>query len=174
MRGHSTMRSLLDWLRPRERAMTKLLGQFVRAESPSFDKGAVDRFGRIVAAEWKKGGATVTSLRNRQRGDHVRVELRPRRSRGTSQILVLGHLDTVYETGTIMRMPFRVSRGRAWGPGTFDMKAGLVIALYAVDALASLGYLPKKRIIFLWTTDEEIGSGSSRAAIEREAKRSDA
>jgi glutamate carboxypeptidase len=154
--------------------MTKLLGQFVRVESPSFDKVAVDRFGRIVAAEWKKRGATVTLLRDPERGDHMRVELRPRRSRRTSQILVLGHLDTVYETGTIMRMPFRVSRGRAWGPGTFDMKAGLVIALYAVDALASSDRMPEKRIVFLWTSDEEIGSGSSRAAIEREAKRSDA
>jgi glutamate carboxypeptidase len=168
------MRSLLDWLRPHERAMTKLLGQFVRAESPSFDKAAVDRFGRIVAAEWKKRGAKVTLLRDRERGDHLRVELRPRRSRGPSQILVLGHLDTVYDAGTITRTPFRVSRGRAWGPGIFDMKAGLVIALYAVDALASLDCWPEKRIVFLWTSDEEIGSASSRAAIEREAKRSDA
>jgi glutamate carboxypeptidase len=168
------MRSLLDWLLPHKRVMTKLLGQFVRAESPSFDKAAVDRFGRMVAAEWKKRGATLTLLRHRERGDHLRVELRPRRSRGTSQILVLGHLDTVYDAGTILRMPFRVSRGRAWGPGAFDMKAGLVIALYAVDALASSGCLPEKRIVFLWTSDEEIGSASSRAAIEREAKRSDA
>src|SRR6267154_716224 len=174
MRSHSTMRSLLDWLRPRERAMTRLLGQFVRAESPSFDKAAVDRFGRMVASEWKKRGATVTLLRQRERGDHVRAEWRPRVNRTADQILVLGHLDTVYEIGTITRMPFRVSRGRAWGPGTFDMKAGLVIALSAMDALAAVGCLPEKRIVFLWTSDEEIGSESSRAAIEREAKRSDA
>jgi glutamate carboxypeptidase len=168
------MRSLLDWLRPRERAMTRLLGQFVRAESPSFDKAAVDRFGRIVATEWKKRGAVVTLLRQRERGDLVRAEWRPRGQRTAAQILVLGHLDTVYEIGTITRMPFRVSRGRAWGPGTFDMKGGLVIALYAMDALAAVGCLPEKRVVFLWTSDEEIGSESSRAAIEREAKRSDA
>jgi len=168
------MRSLLDWLRPRERAMMRLLGQFVRAESPSFDKAAVDRFGRMVASEWKKRGATVTLLRQRERGDHVRAEWRPRGQRTAAQILVLGHLDTVYEIGTITRMPFRVSRGRAWGPGAFDMKGGLVMALYAMDALAAVGCLPEKRIVFLWTSDEEIGSESSRAAIEREAKRSDA
>ena len=168
------MRSLAAWLRPRERAMMRLLGQFVRAESPSFDKAAVDRFGRMVASEWKKRGATVTLLRQRERGDHVRAEWRPRVNRTADQILVLGHLDTVYEIGTITRMPFRVSRGRAWGPGTFDMKAGLVIALSAMDALAAVGCLPEKRIVFLWTSDEEIGSESSRAAIEREAKRSDA
>jgi glutamate carboxypeptidase len=175
MRNVFTTRSLLDWLRPREQAMTKLLGRFVRAESPSFDKAALDRFGRIVAVEWRRRGATVKLLPERERGDHLRVELRSRPSpRGNSQILVLGHLDTVYDSGTITRMPFRVSRGRAWGPGTFDMKAGLVIALYAVDALASRGCLPQKHVVFLWTSDEEIGSGSSRAAIEREAKRSDA
>jgi glutamate carboxypeptidase len=174
MRQDFSMRGLLDWLRPREPAMTRLLGQFVRAESPSFDKAAVDRFGHAVAAEWKRRGASVRLLRQRERGDHVRVEWRPRSNRGAPQTLVLGHLDTVYDAGTILRTPFRVSRGRAWGPGTFDMKGGLVIALYAVDALASLGLLPEKRTVFLWTSDEEIGSGSSRASIEREAKRSDA
>ncbi len=168
------MRSLLGWLRAREQAMTGLLGRFVRAESSSFDKAAVDRFGRIVASEWKKRGATVTLLRQRERGDHVRAEWRPRGNRATPQILVLGHLDTVYNAGTITRMPFRVSRGRAWGPGTFDMKGGLVFALYAMDALAAAGCLPEKRVVFLWTSDEEIGSKSSRAAIEREARRSDA
>jgi glutamate carboxypeptidase len=174
MRSHSTTRSLAAWLRPRERAMMRLLAQFVRAESPSFDKAAVDRFGRMVASEWKKRGATVTLLRQRERGDHVRAEWRPRGKGTSAQILVLGHLDTVYEIGSITRMPFRVSRGRAWGPGTFDMKGGLVIALYAMDALAVISCMPEKRIVFLWTSDEEIGSESSRAAIEREAKRSDA
>jgi len=154
--------------------MTNLLGRFVRAESPSFDKAAVDRFGRIVASEWKRRGATVTLLRQRERGNHVRAEWRPRGSHTTAQILVLGHLDTVYDTGTIVRMPFRVSRGRAWGPGAFDMKGGLVIALCAMDALAAVGCMPNKRIVFLWTSDEEIGSESSRALIEREAQRSDA
>src|ERR1700740_2663400 len=174
MRDDFQMRGLLDWLRRRERAMTKLLGQFVRAESPSFDKAAVDRFGRIVAAEWKSRGAAITWLRQRERGDHLRVEWRPRANCAAPQLSVLGHLDTVYDAGTLARTPFRISRGRAWGPGTFDMKGGLVIALYAVEALASLGHLPEKRIVFLWTSDEEIGSGSSRAVIEREAQRSDA
>src|SRR6267378_920389 len=174
MRSHFTMLSLAAWLRPREQVMTRLLGQFVRAESPSFDKAAVDRFGRMVASEWKKRGAAVTLLRQRERGDHVRAECRPRVNRTADQILVLGHLDTVYEIGTITRMPFRLSRGRAWGPGAFDMKGGLVMALYAMDVLAAVGCLPEKRIVFLWTSDEEIGSESSRAAIEREAKRSDA
>jgi glutamate carboxypeptidase len=168
------MLSLLEWLRPREAAMTRLLGQFVGAESPSYDKGAVDRFGRIVTAEWKRRGASVTLLGQRERGDHIRAEWNPRGKQPREQVLVLGHLDTVYGLGTLAQMPFRLKRGRACGPGTFDMKGGLVIALFAVDALAAAGHLPRKRIVFLWTSDEEIGSGTSRAAIEREARRSDA
>lgn len=174
MKTSSRMLSLVEWLRPREGAMTRLLGKFVRAESPSFDKTAVDLFGRMVTAEWRRRGAGVTLLRQRERGDHIRAEWNPRGNRAGGQILVLGHLDTVYGLGTLARMPFRLSRGRAYGPGTFDMKGGLVIALSAVDALNGTGRAPQKRIVFLWTSDEEIGSGTSRSAIEREARRSDA
>ena len=154
--------------------MARLVGKFVRAESPSMDKAAVDRFGKMVAAEWKRRGATVNLLAQRERGDHVRAEWNPGGNRGKGQILVLGHLDTVYALGTLARMPFRLSRGRAYGPGAFDMKGGLAIALFAVDALVAAGRVPEKRVVFLWTSDEEIGSGTSRAVIEREARRSDA
>jgi glutamate carboxypeptidase len=168
------MLSIWKWLRPREAAMARLLGKFVRAESASLEKAAVDRFGKIVAREWKQRGAKIKFLRQLERGDHLRAEWNPAGNRAKGQILVLGHLDTVYDRGTLARMPFRVSRGRAFGPGTFDMKGGLVIALFAVDALLALGIVPEKRMVFLWTSDEEIGSGTSRALIEREARRSDA
>ena len=172
---------LLRHLRPREPEMTRLLGRFVRAESPSYDKAAVDRFGRLVAAEWRKRGARVEFLRQRERGDHLRVTLWPggglrfgRGGRPRGQVLVLGHLDTVYEAGTLARMAFRVSRRRAWGPGAYDMKSGLVIALFAAEALARTRFRPRQRVIFLWTSDEEIGSKASRAWIQREARRSQA
>ncbi len=168
------MPALLRWLRPRETSMVRLLKRLVRAESPSDEKASVDRLGRIVAGEWRRRGAGVTFLQQKKRGDHVRAELNPAGGKRAGQILVLGHMDTVYGLGTLGQMPFRVSRGRAFGPGTFDMKGGLVIALFAVDALLATGRACEKRIVFLWTSDEEIGSESSRAAIEREARRSDA
>ena len=71
-------------------------------------------------------------------------------------------------------MPYRVARGRAFGPGIFDMKGGLVIALFAMDALARAGWQPRRQVVFLWTSDEETGSATSRALIEREARRSSA
>ena len=168
------MRQLLANARKHESQMVRLLGRFVRAESPSTDKAAVDRFGRLVAAEWRRRGARVRILRQRACGNHVRAELFLGRGQPRGQILILGHLDTVYDVGTLARMPFRIARGRAWGPGTFDMKSGLVIALFAADALRRAGLRPSRRLVFLWTSDEEIGSESSRAIIEREARRSDA
>jgi glutamate carboxypeptidase len=167
-------RRLLATASKRRDAMVKLLRKFVRCESPSHDKAAVDRFGKIVAQEWKGRGADVRVLRQKERGNHLRVEIGRERRGSASQILVIGHLDTVYPMRTLQKMPFRISGGRAWGPGTFDMKGGLVLALFAVDALRAAGVTLEKRVVFLWTSDEEIGSKSSRAVIEREARRSDA
>src|ERR1700756_789273 len=181
----AAMRDLLREARARESAMVRLLRRFVRCESPSCDKAAVDRFGAVVAREWRRRGAEVKILRQRVRGNHLRVEMaaEARRDFGRrdgsadrdyGQILVLGHLDTVYAIGTLAKMPFRVAGGRAWGPGTFDMKGGLVLALAAVDALRTAGVRTRKRVGFLWTSDEEVGSETSRRAIESEARRSDA
>lgn len=156
--------------------MERLLKRFVRCESPTDDKEAVDRLGRTVAAEWRKRRAKIEYLTRREAGDHLRITwpagAAHKDGTSTDRILVLGHLDTVYELGTIGGMPFRVSRGRAFGPGVFDMKGGLVIALFAADALAHMDWLPRRPITFLWTSDEETGSRSSQDAIEQEARRS--
>jgi glutamate carboxypeptidase len=154
--------------------MLATLRQFVRAESPSLEKAPTDRCCRLIAAEWSRRGARVERLAQKLRGDHLRVTWWPQKSRPAGQLLVLGHYDTVYATGTLAKMPFRISRGKAYGPGIFDMKAGLVQALFALEALQRTAKPLRKRIIFLWTSDEEIGSESSRGVIEREARRSDA
>src|SRR5579863_345002 len=168
------MRELLREMRKRRGEMLRLLGDFVRCESPSFVKPAVDKFARLVAAEWRKRGAKVAILRQRERGDHVRAEMWLGEGRPARQIMVLGHTDTVYRLGTIAKTPFRISGGKAWGPGTFDMKGGQAMALAAVDALRALGVKPRREFVFFWNSDEEIGSYSSRKLIEREARRSDA
>ncbi|HXO00082.1 MAG TPA: M20 family metallopeptidase [Candidatus Acidoferrales bacterium] len=171
----NVMRIILRKLKSRRNEMVRLLGDFVRCESPSHSKIAVDRLGVLVAKEWRRRGANVRVLRNRLSGNLVRVELWLGEGRSPrKQIMVLGHMDTVYPLGSLAKMPFRVSGGRARGPGTFDMKGGLVLALFAVDALKAAGIKPNKRLVFLWTSDEEVGSESSRRAIEREARRSDA
>ncbi len=168
------MLGLRRHLAPRTREMVDLLGKLVRCESPSHQKTAVDRMAALVASEWRRRSARVRVLPQEARGNHVRAEVWLGNGRPHGQIMVLGHLDTVYSLGTLAAQPFRVSGGRAFGPGTFDMKAGLVLALHAVDALRALNLRPKKRLAFFWNSDEEIGSYASRAMIEREARRSDA
>jgi glutamate carboxypeptidase len=166
--------ALLRLLKPRLRQMLSVLRTFVLAESPSLEKTPADRCCGIVAAEWRKQGVRVERLAQKHRGDHLRITWQQRKSRAAGQLLVLGHYDTVYATGTLAKMPFRLSAGKACGPGTFDMKAGIVQALFALQALQQTQGPLRKRIVFLWTSDEEIGSDSSRKLIELEARRSDA
>ncbi len=168
------VKTFLKMLRPRLPEMLATLRLFVGVESPSLEKAAANSCARIIAAEWRKRGVRVESLAQKHRGDHLRITWWPREERTAGQLLVLGHYDTVYASGTLAKMPFRIASGKAYGPGTFDMKAGIVQALFALDALQRLGEPPRERIIFLWTSDEEIGSDSSRKLIETEARRSDA
>ena len=174
MNEANTPAALLRLLRPSLPEMLSVLRTFVLAESPSLEKAPADRCCAIVAAAWRKHGARVERLAQKHRGDHLRIIWQPRKSRAEGQLLVLGHYDTVYATGTLAKMPFRLSAGKAYGPGTFDMKAGIMQALFALKALRQTRTPLRKRIVFLWTSDEEIGSDSSRKLIEAEARRSDA
>jgi glutamate carboxypeptidase len=161
-------------LKPLLPDMVATVRKFILAESPSLEKTAADRCSRLIAAEWRKLGAKVERLAQKHRGDHLRITCWPHGSRPTGQLLVLGHYDTVYPTGTLSKMPFRIRSGKAYGPGIFDMKAGIVQALFAAYAIKDLKLALSKRIVFLWTSDEEIGSDSSRRLLENEARQSDA
>lgn len=154
--------------------MLALLRQFVTIESPSLEKAAANRCCSVIAKAWATQGAHVERLAQKTRGDILRVTHSNGKSRSGAQLLVLGHYDTVYATGTLAHMPFRVKHGKAYGPGTFDMKAGIVQALFALQALRQTGVAIRKRIVFLWTSDEEIGSLAGRKILEQEARRSEA
>ena len=167
-------KEFLRLLKPCLPDMLATLRRFVIAESPSLEKAAADRCCGLIAEEWRKRGARVERITQKHRGDHLRITYSQNKSRPAGQLLVLGHYDTVYSTGTLRKMPFRVSAGKAYGPGTFDMKAGIVQALFALQALQQNNVIRRKRVVFLWTSDEEIGSESSRKLLESEARRSDA
>ena len=167
-------KEFLNILKPRVPEMLAVLRQFVNAESPSLEKAAADHCCGIIAEEWWKRDARVERMEQKHRGDHLRAIYALDKSQPVGQLTVLGHYDTVYSTGALAKMPFRISGGKAYGPGTFDMKAGIVQALFALQALQQTKLALRKRIVFLWTSDEEIGSQSSRKLIETEARRSDA
>jgi glutamate carboxypeptidase len=167
-------REFLRLLKPQLPQMLATLRTFVETESPSLEKSAANACCSVVAEEWRKRGVRVELLAQKERGDHLRITYWPNKTRPAGQLLVLGHYDTVYSSGTLRQMPFRVSAGKAYGPGVFDMKAGIVQALYALQALQKTNTQLRKRLVFLWTSDEEIGSESSRKLLEAEARRSDA
>lgn len=147
--------------------MKSFLKQLVETESPSHDKAAVDRVGALVQAEARRLGASVEVVHNSKTGDHVIA----RWGGGGAGILLLCHMDTVFPIGTLASMPFREADGKIFGPGVLDMKSGIVISLAAVERLRSQGAasLP---VALLCTSDEEIGSGTSRKLIEELAARS--
>ncbi len=167
-------KEFLRRLKPRLPRMLATLRQFVEAESPSLEKPAADRCCGLIAEAWRKYGVRVERLAQKHRGDHLRISYGPGKTRSAGQLLVLGHYDTVYSGGTLRKTPFRIARGEAYGPGIFDMKAGIVQALFALHALQETNAELRKRLVFLWTSDEEIGSESSRKLLEAEARRSDA
>ena len=167
------MDSILRYLRNQQNNMLEMLGRFVEAESPSTDKPSVDRFGEMVGEIARGTQANVRFFHSRHTGNHLRAEFAFDSKRGAGQVLLLGHLDTVWNLGTIAKMPFRQKRGRAYGPGVFDMKSGIVIGLFALKSLQALGIPVKKKVVLLLTADEEMGSPNSRPITEREARRSD-
>src|SRR3989449_4634251 len=161
---------LRDFCRSQREWLLETIESLVHLESPTTDKAAVDRCGAELTARLTAIGGRVTPLTRTDRGNHLLVEF----GCGKSQVLLLGHFDTVWPVGQLDRMPLTRSNGRLHGPGVFDMKAGIAIGMLATRALLEAGDALSRRIVMLWTTDEEIGSGTSRAAIEEEARRSDA
>src|SRR4051812_25425814 len=160
--------SLRDFCRANRDWVLDTTEALVALESPTTDKAAVDRCGAALAARLEAIGGRVTRLPRADRGDHVLAEF----GCGASQVLLLGHFDTVWPLGQLDRMPLVRSGGRLHGPGVFDMKAGIAIAMLATRALLETDAPPAHRIVMLWTTDEEVGSQTSRDAIEDEARRS--
>ncbi|WP_449537971.1 M20 family metallopeptidase [Ferdinandcohnia sp. Marseille-Q9671] len=162
-------RQLVDFLKGKESEMVEVLRGLVEIESPSHEKEMVDEVGKLVQELYKKYvGGTVEVIKNEERGDHLRCEF----GEGDDQILILAHMDTVWPKGTLDELPFRIEGDKLYGPGSFDMKGGIVQGLFAQHALQTLNVPLKSKVVMLFTSDEEIGSESSRSLIEEEAKKS--
>ncbi len=143
-----------------------LIKRLVEIESPSTDKTAVDRVGAVVAEELRRLGALVKIDEQAAAGNHVVG----RWGLGADGILLMCHMDTVYDLGTLARQPCVEAQGKLKGPGVVDMKASIAMALTALAALKERKRWPDRPITALFTSDEEIGSGSSRGLIENLAK----
>jgi glutamate carboxypeptidase len=161
------MRALLASARRKERAIIEFTRKLVRVESPSDDKSAVDACVAMVATHAKSLGGRVRVHRQKGFGDVLEVRFGSRRTNSAEKaILLLGHLDTVWPLGTLKCMPCRVGHSRLWGPGTLDMKAGVAMALTALEILSEAGLLDRE-IVLLLNSEEEVGSPVSRPITER-------
>jgi len=145
--------------------LVDLLQWLVDQDSPSTDKASVDRLQDIVEGEVRAAGGRPERIRQAGYGDHVRVDV----PGGTGQVLVLCHVDTVWPVGEAARRPFRVENGVAFGPGSSDMKGGVALALHVLQRIARSTRSPASRLCILFTSDEEVGSPTSRTLIEAEA-----
>src|SRR3712207_2513575 len=149
-------------------AMLEGLRPWVECESPTFDAAAVNRMMDISARDLAAMGAEIERIPGRMGfGDCVRARLAHPRA-GEPGVLVLGHMDTVHPIGTLKNLPWRREGERAYGPGIYDMKGGNYLVLEALRLLAKAGVETPLPVTVLFTSDEEVGSPSTRELIEAE------
>ena len=156
------MKDLLETLRRNMPETLSLLEAVVNMDSPTVDKPLVDRLVRYLGTRFQTLGGSVEYIPAERFGDHLVARFD---GASKSRLLILGHTDTVFPAGEVDRRPFKIENDRATGPGVFDMKAGITL-IWA--ALRASGPLPRPVTVLL-TSDEEMGSPSSRELIEREA-----
>jgi glutamate carboxypeptidase len=164
---------LLPDLTSRRDDIVSMLRMLVEHESPSRDKPALDRLAdRLTGLLVAVGATTIERIPNPDGGDHLRArfDFGHTGPEAPRPALLLSHFDTVWPIGTLDRMPFRIDGNRAHGPGTFDMKGGLTLLLHALGALRNLKLPVPRPVEFLLTSDEEIGSPTSRPIIEAAAR----
>jgi len=165
---------VLATLREHQHDMVADLTRLVEMESPTDNKSALDRLGEHLAARLQHLGAQVEVFPQAQAGDHLRARWESGDAEGDGGLLLLCHMDTVWDMGTLAERPVVIRDGRLFGPGAFDMKGGIVIALWAIRVLRGLKIMPKRRVTLLLTSDEETGSKTSRPIVEMEALQHDA
>jgi len=163
-------RERLRYFEARQEACIQTIRELVEIESPSDNKAAADRIGKVLAGKFATIGGRAHVHPATDFGDNLQIDFAGR-SDG-KPVLLLGHFDTVYPLGTLAAMPCYVADGRMHGPGVLDMKSGIALMLSAIEALQAWhGELPRPVTVFL-VSDEEVGSYSSRRITEHLATES--
>lgn len=163
--------TLLNAIEPHTASLVQDLMAWCAVESPSKDAAATTRMAQQVAAHMAACGAQVTLVPGITTGTLVEAVW----PGGPGKpVLLLGHHDTVHPIGSLSKNLPRLSNGRCYGPGGYDMKAGLLMVGTALRVLHNLGWTPRRPVILLSTADEEIGSIESRARIEATARTAEA
>jgi glutamate carboxypeptidase len=169
----ATLRASLDEALPR---YLDELRDLTSIDCGSYTKEGVDEVGRWVADRFRGLGADVRIHSDERLGDTVVGTWTG--EPGGRRVLLIGHMDTVFDVGTVAARPFRIEDGVAYAPGVTDMKGGLLTGIHAVESLVGLaggsGPLPFERLTYIANPDEEIGSPVSTPVIRTEAAEADA
>jgi glutamate carboxypeptidase len=152
-------------------ALLEELRAWVNVDSGSLDKAGVDQVGALVAARLARSGFAVETHPQTLFGDNLVAR---RAGQGRFRLLLIGHMDTVYPRGAVAERPFTLRDGRAYGPGIFDMKSGILAGITALDLVGDAALERFASITFICNSDEEIGSPGSTPLIRAEAARADA
>jgi glutamate carboxypeptidase len=166
-----TLRDLNGRLLDNIDAMLGALREHVDQDTPSLNKTLLDPFAKSLLGRFELIGGRGVLERMDGAGDHVSVRFDfGSSSTNARSALVLGHYDTVWPEGSAKYRPFTIDGRRATGPGVYDMKAGLVVVEFALEALQGVGLAPPRPVEVLITSDEEVGSVTSRRLIEERAR----
>ena len=137
--------------------------RYVEMESPSRSVGHIRALAGTIAADLRALGADIEVVDAPEYGAHVVARI----GSGSDHLVVLSHMDTVHPIGTLATQPFRITADRVEGPGTYDMKAGIATAVEALLLIQRRGKRPSRPIVFIITSDEEVGSHSGLQLIKR-------
>lgn len=157
-----------EWLAGQRPAMQAALATLVDIDSSSHDKPGTDRVAQAMAGWLQTAGISAEHRGDVAEGDVLLARL-PGAQPAAAPVVLMGHRDTVFPTGTVAQRPWRVDGERSYGPGVSDMKSGLVLQCFVMMALQKLPLLPFP-VLGLFTADEEIGSQNGRIAIENHAR----
>ena len=147
------------------------LRPWVECESPTHDATAVYRMMDLATRDLSPLGAQVERILGRMGyGDCMRATL-PHARRGEPGLLLMGRMDTVHPVGTLAALPWRREGNRCYGPGAYDLKGGNLLVLEAIRQFVQAGIETPPPVTVLFTSDEEVGSPSTRDLIEAEASR---
>lgn len=151
------------------------IGDLVKEETPTDDKERLDVFAARLADRYTSAGLETETVVNQVRGNHIRARFGPTahvENADAAPALILCHYDTVWPVGSLETHPFRVDeQGWAYGPGIFDMQSSLALVEFVVRGVQSLNLQLPRPVTVLATSDEEVGSQTSRRLIEEEAGR---
>ncbi|MGK7924925.1 MAG: M20 family metallopeptidase [Spirulina sp.] len=164
--SHNPNKRLLDYIYSRQPEMIALLEQFVQAESPSNVPESQQGMMNLLAESFQKRGYRVSRFPGRQTGGQLLAKPDRQVSRQPLQ-LILGHSDTVWPLGTLKKMPLYQKADKMYGPGIYDMKAGLIQMLFALEAIQAMEIPTKVSPVIFINSDEEIGSIESQKRICR-------